>query len=911
MHVYESGNTSKGNKPIVVAIGLTAGELAAVEHLLRAMPVDLGVALLLSPCAGLSEDLSLLDLLSDYTEMPVVNTQDRCPLLANHVYISPADRYLSVKDGTICHEHPIEPGGTPIDHLFLSLAAGDGEQAIGIVLSARSNDGIEGLKSISARGGVSMVASPCPGAYLDVLLSSTCTRAAVSILPPAAMPALLCHYLQLHFAGAKATGDLGENPPAAQQAPHDLSKENRALRARLNTLERDRDELANLLASTGLATLLLDTHGCIQRFTPSAKRLFKLIDRDVGRPINDIGNQFVGAMDLCTDTERVIEQQRGIENEVCDTQGNWYIRRLTPYRGENNDAAGVVVTFSDITALKQTQDRLVQSEALYHSLYENTPAMYFTLDANFTILSVNEFGATQLGSQMDALVGANFLALHIDRHYVKDIIGKAIRNAGAVQLWESKMLGGTRADIWVRCLARAMQIDNAVRIFVVCQDISAEKRLSDELEFRATHDFLTGLLNRREFDKALTLALSKPIPEEIGHSILYIDLNRFKLVNDTSGHEAGDQVLKAVALLLRKHTRSRDVLARVGGDEFGVLMECCSAIEAQHLAKALIKAIEEHDFVVREHHFALSCAIGIVEIHDGMLTPQEVFRRADVACYVARDEGYGSVRIFDETDNNDQRKRAEMRWGGLIRRAIADDQVDLICEPIVGREDSRIIGFEFLSRVRENATLQNTGALIAAAERYGLAPDFDRHVVKKALHLLDAQLPRLAPLELMSINISGQSIGRSDFADNILAMVEASAIPPQKLCFEITETATISNLQNAVVFVKKIRAVGCRVAIDDFGSGLASFHYLNSLPCDLVKIDGSFVQDILTGESGLALVAAIDNIAKLYGVETCAEWVENEGTDFELRRIGVNYRQGHLFGRELTLEQLLAIVEAP
>jgi two-component system CheB/CheR fusion protein len=689
-----------------------------------------------------------------------------------------------------------------------------------------------------------------------------------------------------------------------QSTNEELSATNSQLQLKLLELEKANDDLGNLFASTDIATMFLDPVGCIRRFTPSAKRIFNLIISDVGRPINDIVSRLRDKCDLIADAKLVIAELRTMQNEVEDDAGNWYIRRVIPYRTGDNHIKGVVVTFLDITALKKAEESLRNSEARYRSLYDNTPAMYFTLDDELKIQSVNQFGAAQLELPIKALMGKHFPSLHIDPNGVEDVLNDIAKNFGQLDRWEAKMLVSTVGGIWVRCMARALSIDGEVSVFVVCLDISTEKRLTDELQFRSTHDYLTGLLNRREFDLVLEDLLADN-NSGVCHSVLYLDLSRFKLVNDTAGHAAGDFVLKTVANLLLNYARKCDTVARLGGDEFGIIMENCSLFEARNIAENLVRVIQAQDFNWQNHHFNLTCCVGIVEVLDSQLLVEEVVRRADVACYIAHKEGPGSVRTFNESDIKDAARRAEMRWGGLIRQVIDTDQIKLVCEPFVYGPKNQVVGLEFLSRVEEDGVNVDIGTLIAAAERYGLAPEFDLFVVAKALKILARHLPELAPLKIISINISGQSIGQPEVAAKILDMLSHTNVPMSKLCFEITETATIYNLNQSISFIKTLRQAGCHVAIDDFGSGLASFHYLKSLPCDLIKIDGTFVRDIEMNGSGLAVVAAIDNIAKLYGIKTIAEGVENERIDNEIQRIGVDYRQGYHFGHNLSFQELL------
>ena len=708
-----------------------------------------------------------------------------------------------------------------------------------------------------------------------------------------------------------ANEELETSKEELQSLNEELSTVNTELQEKLDELEKTNNDLGNLLESTDFATLFLDTDGLIRRFTPSARRLFNLIPTDIGRPIDDIANRIRGGDSLLDDVRAISRGARPVEDEVQDVDNAWYIRRIVPYRNANKTVTGVVVTYAEVTALKSAQARLRASEARYRALYDHNPTMFFTLAEDLSILSVNRYGAEQLGATPEALQGQPFAELNTDSGRTERLLRKAFESGEEEQRWDARLSGAGGELLWARCTARVVTVDEQSTLFVLCQDLTAEKRLSDQLEFHATHDALTGLLNRREFDAVLRRILRSPRGPHTRHTVLRVDISNFKLINDTAGTEVGDSVLRQFGGLLRELTRGRDIVARLGGDEFGIIMEYCPAAEARRITDTIRSALGAQRFEVDQHQFRLEGYFALVGVDDQSLTPAEIMRRVDVAGYAARMDGPGSVSEFSEADKGSQRRRTEMQWGGEIRDAIGQGRIQLACQPIVSAASDRIAGFELLLRLRGNdgAIHPDTQALISAAEVYGMAPEVDLHVTELALQQMEAQLPRLSGLEFIAINVSGQSLGRSGFAERILELIAQSRVPASKLCFEITETATISNLDRAIEFVRQLRSRGCRVAIDDFGSGLASFHYLKSLPCDLVKIDGAFVRDMLIDRSSRDLVAAIDGIAKLLGVRTVAEFVETDQIDQEVCRLGIDYRQGRHFPLAADLDSALDHLE--
>jgi diguanylate cyclase (GGDEF)-like protein len=413
------------------------------------------------------------------------------------------------------------------------------------------------------------------------------------------------------------------------------------------------------------------------------------------------------------------------------------------------------------------------------------------------------------------------------------------------------------------------------------------------------------LLNRHEFDVLLRRVHSTAVESGGEHSLLIINIANFKVVNDTAGHASGDVILKQAGAVLLNHARRRDVVARLSGDEFGVIMEHCNVADAVRVANEITGAIRHFEFAAEGHRFKLDSYASLIPINARSGSLETFMRATDVATFIARDRGPGTIYRYDADEASAAQKQTERHWVGMIRSALEEGRINLFAEPIVRRNGTQPAAYELLLRVFQDGHLLDTGTLVGAAERYGIARQLDLYVISEALQTLSANVRWLAGLEFVSINISAQSLGGEGFIDALEKQILDSQVPPKKLCFEITETAAIANIEAAVGVVRRLRDIGCRVALDDFGSGLSSFHYLKRLPCDLIKIDGEFVREVTTNESDRALVEAIHGIASLLGVQTVAEYVENEAIDAIVRKMGISYRQGHCFGKAKPLIEVM------
>ena len=425
---------------------------------------------------------------------------------------------------------------------------------------------------------------------------------------------------------------------------------------------------------------------------------------------------------------------------------------------------------------------------------------------------------------------------------------------------------------------------------------AAERKIAEQLAYDAGHDPLTGALNRREFDRRLAEAMSRPGPPGTRDALCFLDLDRFKIVNDSCGHAAGDLLLVQVTSLIRDLLGERDLLARVGGDEFAVLLVDCDLDRAYEFAEAARTAVADHRFTSAGRVFGVGVSIGVVGLA-ATTAAHEALRSADAACYAAKDNGRNRVHMVALDGAGIARQRGEAEWAERLMTAINDDKLMLFYQPIAATAPTgaELFGELLLRLPAEDGTLAGPGAFLPAAERYDLVGAVDRWVVQAAFRTL---APRYATglaegRELFSINLSGGSIGDESFQSFVREQLAEHRIPANVICFEITETVAITDLSAATGFITELRALGCRFALDDFGSGLSSFAYLKRLPVDFVKIDGNFVRDITIDAVDRAMVESVNRIAHEMGLRTVAEFVETDAIMQSLCALGVDYVQGY------------------
>jgi len=412
---------------------------------------------------------------------------------------------------------------------------------------------------------------------------------------------------------------------------------------------------------------------------------------------------------------------------------------------------------------------------------------------------------------------------------------------------------------------------------------------------QANHDALTGLLNRRAFEQELELLCSGRASPQRDNALLYLDLDQFKIVNDTCGHLAGDELLCKLTEIFSGQLRQTDLIARLGGDEFGVLLKNCSMAGATRVAEALRESAENFKFSWKGKIFSVGASIGAVPIKQNSGGMATILSTADMACLEAKQTGRNRVRVADIDDKTIMQLRNEMDCVGQIKQALEEDRFCLYCQPVipVGRSIKRPEHVEILVRMLgTDGKIIQPGSFIPTSERYGLMTSLDKWVIKHAVQCLQGWRYEVAPLKLM-INLSGQSVCDESFLHFVLETLNAEKVQPGSICFEITETAAMDNLDKAVSFINTLKASGCEFALDDFGSGLSSFTYLKKLPVDYLKIDGAFIKEIVTDPIDKAMVKSINEIGHVMGKQTIAEFVENDEILQNLEEIGVDYAQGY------------------
>lgn len=433
------------------------------------------------------------------------------------------------------------------------------------------------------------------------------------------------------------------------------------------------------------------------------------------------------------------------------------------------------------------------------------------------------------------------------------------------------------------------------------------KKRTKELQHLAIHDTLTGLYNRYEFEKRLVFALKYSSNASAQSIMCYLDLDQFKIVNDTSGHIAGDELLKQISFIMQQHVDEKDIVARLGGDEFGILFMGNTLKEAKQKGEALLKAIKEYRFAWEDKVFVVGASIGMVPITRECCSLVDIISAADEACYQAKEKGRNCIFVTSKDDKQLQEKRSEMQWLGRLTQALEEEKFVLYVQPIVSlkHKSKAFKHYEVLIRLKEGNKIISPMAFIPAAERYGMMQRIDRWVIESVfknyvrLQISNDQLYRF------SINLSGVSLNDSGLTAYIEELFNRYHVPHNTICFEVTETAAVANLSLALEFIDRMHSLGCRFSLDDFGSGLSSFAYLQNLPVDYLKIDGAFVIDIHTNRINKAMVKSINEISHTMGMKTICEYVENIEIENVLKELGVDYAQGYLHAKPEPIEKLI------
>lgn len=680
----------------------------------------------------------------------------------------------------------------------------------------------------------------------------------------------------------------------------------RTLAERIKLLDREKAATERLvrvlLKEAPFAMVLLDARRQIFQVNRAAEKLFGITAREM---VGQSCERFLPCYDECACCP-AIDQYRRIEAEeilgmAADGQPLQLLRSVALV---HNDSGTILVeAFVDLKERKKAELELGKLSAFHQLLVESTGEGIFSVDRDLRCTFSNRAAASMLGYAQDELLGQD---IHTLFHNLREdgtplpreelAVMKAItenRSHKADEVFWSK--AGHPVAIQYLCnpLYEEGRVAGAV---VIYRNVAEARALARKMDYLAAHDPLTGLLNRRAFERRLSMTFTEARQEKDEHVLCYIDLDQFKIVNDTCGHAAGDELLRQLSGILQARIRKSDTFARLGGDEFGLLLESCQLSEGIKLIEELLAILGEHRFAWNGKSFSLSASIGVVQLNKDFLTEGDALSAADAACYVAKENGRNRIHVSKPNDQDMAQRRGEMEWVSRIKEALEKDLFELWVQPIVPVENPLTQGdhMEILLRMKGNGgAIVNPDAFIPAAERFGLMPEIDRWVVRQTLAYLDKNVSRLSTLEFCCINLSGPSITDDKFLDFLLEQFAAYPSIVGRLCFEITETAAVSNLSRASQFMRRLKIAGCRFALDDFGSGMSSFAYLKNLPVDFLKIDGNFVRDMVADRVDYAMVEAIHRVGSVMGIKTVAEFVENEEILACLKDIGVDFAQGY------------------
>jgi diguanylate cyclase (GGDEF)-like protein/PAS domain S-box-containing protein len=467
--------------------------------------------------------------------------------------------------------------------------------------------------------------------------------------------------------------------------------------------------------------------------------------------------------------------------------------------------------------------------------------------------------------------------------------------------------GGEERSVELTVTPLKGQKGDLVGTVIVVRDVSELRGITKQMSYQASHDALTGLVNRREFERRLEESLATAHTNEAKHVLAYLDLDRFKAVNDTCGHMAGDGMLREVAALIKETVRDSDTVGRLGGDEFGLLLVGCPLDKARQIADDVVRKISDYRFVWKDKIFNIGISVGLIEISRESGAPDEVMSAADSACYVAKKHG-NHVHVYSARDEAVARHRGEIQWLQRLQSALKDNRFELMAQPIIAASSSSGgPALEVLLRLQDDNVPGgiSPAEFLRAAERYRLMSDVDRWVVQTSLTALGRGGIRLPPTRSLSINLSGQTLGDPQFLEYVVDVLDRTGVSPSQLCFEVTENSVITNIEHAQRFIGVLHGMGCQFALDDFGRGLSSFGNLKNLQLDYLKIDGTFIRNLAVDSVNQAMVAAMIKLARTLNFQVIAEQVEDAGALDAAKKMGVDFLQGYYLGRPQPLARIV------
>jgi diguanylate cyclase (GGDEF)-like protein/PAS domain S-box-containing protein len=684
-------------------------------------------------------------------------------------------------------------------------------------------------------------------------------------------------------------------------------------------IKASRKKLSAILNNMQDTIYQIDTDGKVLWATPSVNDLLghKLEDF-VGRNIKEF---YADEQEFYRFKQELYAGRGILQNyttEWVNRNGDriWISENSHYKYNQDREVVGIEGSVRNITDLKEARDSLFEEQENAQVTLGSIADGVIRTDTEGYIEYMNSAAEKAVGCSSTDSYGKQLLEVFniVDEKTLKTPPnpvkmstdeGKSIMLPGYLQLIHP--YHNNRLSIEVLASPIRDSSDDITGAVIVFHDVSELRSLS-KMTYQATHDSLTGLINRREFERRVSQALDNARNSDGRYVLCYLDLDNFKVVNDTSGHIAGDELLKMLKTRFLAVTREADSLARLGGDEFGILLAGCSLDWAVEVAEKIRVMVEDFRFVWDNKAFRVGVSIGVVKICADSGALSDVLRAADSACYMAKEKGRNRVHVYEENDKELQERQGQMRWVQQIHDVLEQDRFRLFFQVIENLglqpgERGKIHGEVLLRIMDEDMQLIGPGSFIPSAERYNLMPMIDRWVIENTLKLLSANISTVIEvMERCCINLSGQSLSDERFMTFLVDCIHDTGVPPHLLCFEITETAVIANLNNASNLITKLRKMGCRFALDDFGVGLSSFGYLRNLSVDYLKLDGSFVKNIVNNKTDYEMVRAINQIGHTMNISTIAEFVEDAAILQMVRELGVDYAQGYVIAKPLPIE---------
>ncbi|MDI1310267.1 MAG: EAL domain-containing protein [Methylotenera sp.] len=686
----------------------------------------------------------------------------------------------------------------------------------------------------------------------------------------------------------------------------------------INVIHAKSKELAAIIEDSEDAIITKSLDGVVLTWNPSAEAIFGYTAKEiVGKSVTAIfppdkvdeelfilkkikNNEHIKHYE----TERRHKSGKLIQVSVS----------LSPIKNVMGEIIAVSKIARDITQQKQLEQALVIEHERLRVTMDSIGDAVITTDIKGNVQYINPIAQSLTGW---SAVEAKGLPLQQIFNIVNEVTRARCENPLKLCLIENPIVGLVSNTILINRDGTEYGIDESaspirgvdgktVGVVLVFHDVTMQRLMAKEISYRATHDALTGLVNRSEFESRLKVIVSESRGASMQNALMYIDLDQFKVVNDTCGHSAGDALLKEVSRIMQSCIRSSDLLARIGGDEFAVILHKCDLEQAMVIAKKICRSIDELRFNYDEHRFRIGASLGLVMVDKNCTSETSLMQAADSACYEAKRAGRNRVHLYFNDDGLKGAHREDVQWVSRIEQALEDEGFVLFYQRILPLNHQGLEHAEILIRMKDTSgELIPPNAFLPAAERFHLITRIDSWVIAHTFEWMKQNAESLNHIETISVNLSGQSLGDSNFHNYVLSLIETIEIDCSKLCFEVTETVAITNIAAAKNFIESMNKHGVKFSLDDFGGGASSFGYLKNLDVDYLKIDGQFITDLIDNQIGQATVRCIVEVAKVTGKKTIAEWVENQAVENMLKEMSVDFTQGFLKHKPAGLHLLL------